>query len=203
MLDNLEKRINAVPRVVTILVTHLVFYGLYVATSRHQFFVPRMLPLLPHEGSIPCIGWTSYVYLSLFLEIPFAMLLMPKEGFGRAVGTGLGIVVFHVAIFVLFPTVYPRPTGSSGHALVDIIWTADRPTNAFPSLHVAMSFYVAFAFVRLGRRAVGAILCAWAVTIAVSTMTVKQHYALDGLAALALALLASRSIKPFREQAAR
>lgn len=201
MLDNLEKRINAVPRVVTILVTHLVFYGLYVLTSRHQLFAPRILPLLPHESSIPCVGWTSYVYLSLFLEIPLAMLLMPKEGFGRAVGTGLGIVAFHVAIFVLFPTAYPRPAGPSGHAIVDLIWTADRPTNAFPSLHVAMSFYVAFAFGRMGRYAAGAALFVWAIMIAVSTMTVKQHYALDGLAALAL--LASRSIKPFREQAAR
>lgn len=193
-LDIPNKTIENSPRWLTILVTHAVFWSLYAYTSRHPLFAPRELPFLPGERSIPCLGWTSYVYLSLLLEIPLAMFLLPKEGYGRVVCIGAGIVMLHVLVFVCFPTVYPR-AGRAGHWAIGIIWSADRPTNAFPSLHVALSSYLAFAVWRMRRRIWGASLLVWAVAIAVSTLTVKQHYVLDSLAGMAVAFIAAGRIR--------
>ncbi len=199
-VHNLETRIDAAPRWLTIPATHAVFYGLYLATNRYQLSRPRSLPFVPGEEAIPFVGWTSYIYLTILLVLPVTMCLMPKLGFGRAVVSGMGLVALHTAIFVLFPTAYPRPTGSSGHAITDLIWRADAPANAFPSLHVAISFYLAFALVRMRRRTVGAVLLAWAAVISVSTMTVKQHYALDSVAAIAIAFVASRRVRSYGAQ---
>ena len=199
-VHNLEKKIDLAPRRLTIPATHAVFYGLYLATNRFQLSRPRTLPFCVSEEAIPFVGWTSYVYLTILLVLPVTMCLMPKPGFGRAVVSGMGLVALHIAIFVLFPTAYPRPTGPSGHAITDLIWKADAPANAFPSLHVAISFYLAFALVRMGRRTVGTILLAWAAVISVSTMTVKQHYALDSVAAIVIAFVASRRVRPYGTQ---
>lgn len=199
-IDKLEKKIDDASRWLTIPATHAVFYGLYLATNRYQMSRPRTLPFCFGEEAIPFVGWTSYIYLTLIFVIPIAMCLLPKPGFGRAVVSGMAVVGLHIAIFVLFPTAYPRPAGPSGHAIVDLIWKVDAPANAFPSLHVAISFYLAFALGRMGRRSVGAILLAWAAVISVSTLTVKQHYALDSIAAIAIAFLASQRIRPLGAQ---
>lgn len=199
-VDELEKRIDDAPRWFTIPAVHAVFYGLYLATNRCQLSRPCTLPFVPGEDAIPFVGWTSYIYLTILLVLPVTMCLLPKPGFGRAVASGMALVALHIAVFVLYPTVYPRPMGPSGHAIMDIVWKADAPANAFPSLHVAISFYLAFALGRMGRRTVGAILLAWAAVISVSTMTVKQHYALDSLAAITIAFLASRRIRPVGAQ---
>lgn len=195
VVHNLEKRIDDVPRWFTIPATHVVFYGLYLVTNRFQLFRPRTLPFFFGEEAIPFLGWTSYVYLTLLLAVPIAMCLLPKPGFGRVIVSGMAIVILHIAVFVLFPTAYPRPTGPSGHWVVNLIWRADSPVNAFPSLHVAISFYLAFALGRMGRRSIRAILLAWAVVISVSTMTVKQHYLWDSLAGIAIAFVVARRVR--------
>ncbi|HWR00086.1 MAG TPA: phosphatase PAP2 family protein [Candidatus Methylomirabilis sp.] len=200
-VEHFENKIDVAPRWLTIPATHVVFYGLYLATNRYQLTQPRFLPFVPGEEAIPFVGWTSYIYLTILFVIPVTMCLLPKPGFGRAVVSGMGLVALHIAIFVLFPTEYPRPSGPSGHTITDLIWRADAPANAFPSLHVAISFFLAFALGRMGRRTVGAVLLAWAAVISVSTLTVKQHYALDSVAAIAVAFVASRRIGSFGAKA--
>ncbi len=56
-----------------------------------------------------------------------------------------------------------------------------------PSMHVASSYLAALSLWR-GRRTLFAVWLSWATAIAVSTLTAKQHYAIDVLAGAVLAL---------------
>ena len=65
----------------------------------------------------------------------------------------------------------------------------DPPLNCFPSLHVAWGFVAALCCHRV-HRGVGVAALGWASLIAISTLYTKQHYVLDVVAGIALAVLA-------------
>jgi membrane-associated phospholipid phosphatase len=81
----------------------------------------------------------------------------------------------------------------------------DPPTNCFPSMHVAESWFAAFLVLRCDRSrgrvmVVGALLSWW------STMAVDQRWFLDGLAGLSVALIADTvafRLRPLPAQALR
>jgi membrane-associated phospholipid phosphatase len=66
----------------------------------------------------------------------------------------------------------------------------DAATSCVPSLHVADSMLAAF-LMRRERPKLFPWLMTWAVAIAVSTLTTKQHYLVDVLTGIALALVAA------------
>lgn len=96
--------------------------------------------------------------------------------------------------FLIFPVGMIRPEAAPGEAgvwLLELTRWIDRPFNCFPSLHVSLDFVSAF-MTWTERPAAGAFLLAAASVISVSTMFVKQHYALDVIAGVLLAGLAFR-----------
>jgi membrane-associated phospholipid phosphatase len=98
--------------------------------------------------------------------------------------------------FFLCPTAVLRPEASG--LLFDVIRLVDTPANCFPSLHVALSFIVAWGLIEDGRPW-APLTALWAAAIAVSTMLVKQHCALDvagGLLVAALSVRLSRRAAP-------
>ena len=96
--------------------------------------------------------------------------------------------ILSCAIFVVWPTTIPRPPVRS--AAFDALWLFDVPANCFPSLHVALASIAACFWPR--RRWIAVI---WAVAIALSTLTTKQHYAVDvagGVVVAGVAIAAAR-----------
>jgi membrane-associated phospholipid phosphatase len=64
----------------------------------------------------------------------------------------------------------------------------DSPWNCFPSVHVSITSLVVMAVWRCRRRW-GVVYACWTLLIVVSTLTTKQHYALDILGGMAMAAM--------------
>jgi membrane-associated phospholipid phosphatase len=95
--------------------------------------------------------------------------------------------------FLTYPTVASRPDEVLGQGFavwgLRFLYSADPPTNCFPSLHVAHSFVSALACYRV-HRGLGIAASVCATVVGVSTLYTKQHYILDVLAGAGLGFLA-------------
>jgi membrane-associated phospholipid phosphatase len=153
-------------------------------------------PLLPFESQIPLIPAAAPIYVSLYAELALPVFFVRT---GRAfvrlqIASALACLLAFV-VFAFFPMTYPRPPfeahGGAGGLLV-AVWGMDAAACTFPSLHVTCAWIIAFALgerSRVWREVWGAN----AVLISVSTLLVKQHFAIDVAAGTALALAAWRA----------
>ncbi len=116
------------------------------------------------------------------------MYALPAERFGRTYLAIGAIEILHLVIFVLYPTTYPRPAGDTSYPLFEFLKFFDSPTNCFPSLHVAIPIFLALAIWRGGKK-IGILFLFWAILLALSTLTTKQHYLLDVFGGILTALL--------------
>jgi membrane-associated phospholipid phosphatase len=156
--------------------------------------VPRAQPALLSPSAIdlavPFLDWTIWMYFSygLFLLLPFAVC----RDDGRAARAFYAIMVNSVIaalIFLLWPTSisvqHPAAGGMTG-LLWSVLLAVDRPTNCFPSLHVANACVCAAMF--RGEQSVWRFVApVWALLIAGSTLTTKQHIVIDLVGGAALA----------------
>lgn len=154
-------------------------------------------PSIALDGWIPLVPAWSIIYgaLYLFLILLPVMAIWHEELIRRTVRAYLLIWLTAYAVFLLYPTVAPRPDGEVvpgtgfGAWGLRLLYDMDPPVNCFPSLHVAHSFVGAFAVWRMHAR-LGSIAIACAAVVGVSTLFTKQHYALDVIAGFVLACIA-------------
>lgn len=141
---------------------------------------------------IPYVFWYVYIVITLLY-----FGLYKPEGFKRVMTFIIVTQVVAMAIYVLFPTrqdlrpeVFER--NNIFTQLVGMLYSVDTNTGVCPSLHVAYSVGIVSAWLKEGDVGKGwkAFVVMAAVLICLSTMFVKQHSALDVLAALPLCLLA-------------
>jgi membrane-associated phospholipid phosphatase len=172
-----------------ILFGYLLFCVFYLGAAKIALHDP--LPLAPSaiDRAIPFLPWTLAVYLSQFAFLFLSLWLQTDSRALTRVFAALAVAtVLSCAIFVVRPTTIPRPPVRS--VAFDALWLFDVPTNCFPSLHVALATIAAACWP--GRRSLAA---AWAAAIALSTLTTRQHYAIDvvgGVGVAAAALIAVR-----------
>jgi membrane-associated phospholipid phosphatase len=69
------------------------------------------------------------------------------------------------------------------------LYSSDPPYNCFPSIHVAHSFVSALTCYRV-HRGLGVVATVCATLVALSTLFTKQHYIVDAIAGVLLALIA-------------
>jgi len=161
------------------------------AVPRRSLHVPemgldRIVPLQP--------AW-ALVYGSLYLFVILlpVFVIRQEEQIRRTVRAYLFIWITAYVCFLLYPTAAPRPASVAGEGFIvwglRFLYSADPPYNCFPSLHVAHSFVSALACARV-HRGVGIAAGCCASLIAVSTLFTKQHYILDVLAGILLAVVA-------------
>jgi membrane-associated phospholipid phosphatase len=72
--------------------------------------------------------------------------------------------------------------------MLGLLHSADTPGNACPSVHVGMTFLAGFGFIK-EKRYLFPIFMVWALLISLSTLTVKQHYFMDVLSGVVMAIL--------------
>lgn len=172
-----------------IIVATAIFLPSYTAAGYYYFGTPSMLPLTVVDHFFSFAPWTFAIYVSYFFYLILAGLIMPDYPnifrFFKIFGL---MAVFHMMIFILFPTKAPRPDlALFQHIdivslfLARFIHMADAVTNCFPSLHVSNAFLCAFVVGRF-HKSWKPFLWIWAIAIAISTMTTKQHYFLDVVA---------------------
>jgi fatty acid desaturase/membrane-associated phospholipid phosphatase len=151
---------------------------------------PRFDFWLPLDGWIPFWPATWVVYASFYLLLPLAAFWARPGTYGRTLAAVLTANVCCWVGFALFPAHYPRPSldGVSPawlHDALAAMWTDDLPGNTLPSIHVTTALLVAL---RLRDARGGPLWLAWGAAIAVSTLTVKQHFVADVVAGVVLAL---------------
>ncbi|HOW16827.1 MAG TPA: phosphatase PAP2 family protein [bacterium] len=157
-----------------------------------HIFEPSLMYMFDFEKRVPFIDWTVWIYMSDYLYIGLVFfLLRERYNMNRIYYSQIMMLIFSMFIFMLYPTMFPRPEveyhGFSGQ-LVALLHSLDSPCNAFPSIHVSMTFLAGFGFIK-ERKVLFSIFMLWAVLISISTLTLKQHYLLDVLAGFVMAIL--------------
>lgn len=170
----------------------LLLIGLFVLPARFHLGEPTSVDKSVVDDWIPFLAWTIWVYVSYYLFLILAVWL-PKDDKRRS-DAAYGLVlaaIIGVVIFTLWPTSVMRQSpgfdGATGF-LWHLLFSVDTTVNALPSLHVANTCLAAIAL--WSRRGLWRIIVpVWATMIILSTLTTKQHYAIDVPGGLLLAAI--------------
>lgn len=165
----------------------------YALTNNFPLRPPRTMPSLSFESRIALSPVTCWVYLSYFIMLFYAGMRLRKLDWApRAVAAIAAVVTISGSVFLIYPTTIHRPPILGDGLSADLLrWVRalDPPNNCFPSLHVGLAFLCALLLMRLSR-GTGLIVLVWAVLVAGSTLTTKQHYFLDVAGGLVVAGIA-------------
>ena len=169
----------------TAMVVIVVFYGI---GKIHWFAEPTTLPLTSLDRLIPFIPWTVWLYGTITWTSLLAWMTVPSRAEAARLLTAITLAsAACAAVFVIWPTTFPRdlyplPGGLGARTLAELteLRSDDSPSCCFPSLHVALVFAIALSWTRwIKRPALRALPVLWAVAVSVTTITTKQHYAVD------------------------
>lgn len=150
---------------------------------------------------IPFVPWfvDFYMYWFLFVFGTFLFVfLYDKDEFYKACAMMFGGMTICLIIFTIWPTTFDyRPARISGTPLerffLNIVYTADKPTNVFPSIHVYNSIGCAIALIKSeyfkGNNKIKVFAIISAIMITLSTMFIKQHSILDAIGAAVIAII--------------
>jgi membrane-associated phospholipid phosphatase len=174
---------TTINRAVAYPLAYLFVLGGYILTERVAGLSPaHFLPLTAIDRAVPFMPWTGWIYATVFpFPLLAAALVQDDRGVRTVLASFIGVTTILFAVFLAYPTVYPRPDWSGGGFLslpLALIYRVDLPRNCLPSGHVTAAFLTAFS-VRQVRPRLGAFLVFWAAVISVSTLTTKQHYVWD------------------------
>lgn len=136
---------------------------------------PRFDLSIPLDSVIPFLPWTIVIYLSFYALLLTAAALSTPEDYGRIQKAVLAANFLCYGGFFLLPSHYPRPLPQAAGALEGVfawLYSNDAPGNTFPSIHAAASLCVGWGLKRWPWRL-------WGLAVAVSILTVKQHFVLD------------------------
>ncbi len=145
------------------------------------------------DSWIPYLGWTAFIYYfgDLYMGAWAAIVVVRLDlGFERAMKAYLGMIIVGGAIQVLIPASAPLP--AEFHGLQALVHEFSIPPYAcLPSMHVALSALPAVLSLHVLKSPVARTLSITAaVLITISTVTTKEHFFVDPVAGLALALVA-------------
>ncbi len=155
---------------------------------------PRMIAWDPARF-VPTVSVFVIPYLSAYV-MPFVLLfvLRDRRAYRRFAAALAGTIAACSLLYFAFPLTIARPqvgTVSIFDRLLRLVYEIDKPTNLFPSLHVAMASLFALGIARERPRWKTGFY-AWAGAIAVSTLFTRQHYAIDAIGGIAIAWVAWR-----------
>ena len=149
------------------------------------------------DDAIPFVPEAIYVYVTVYtaLLLPLFTVRCPRL-FRRVVFAYAAAIGVALLCFAAFPvsslSLRPDLEGVAGDRFalwgVELLYSLDPPANLFPSVHLAISALAALASWE-ARRIYGACALALTTLVGVSICLVKQHFAIDGVAGLALALV--------------
>ncbi|MBP5152969.1 MAG: phosphatase PAP2 family protein [Lachnospiraceae bacterium] len=164
----------------------------------------RLDDIIPfrEEFVLVYVFWYLYVFGTLLFY-----LLFDRECFRRVQTFIISCQIIGVVTIIVFPSVQNlRPESFDHHNfftwILDIIYNFDTPTGVFPSMHVAFSMAVAYTWCRDKYASLGfkIFTVVAAIAIAASTTLVKQHSALDVIAAVPVGLVSALVVWLFEKR---
>jgi membrane-associated phospholipid phosphatase len=164
----------------------------YYLLQRHHLSVPTEMRASFLDDLIPFQDKAVWIYLSVYLLMPIGPFLMNQRQ--QIVQYAKGIILIGLIadlVFIVRPTVCPRPEALNTVAAYRMLTTVDNSFHAFPSLHAAFAVYSALcAGLVLREMAASAVvrrgIWFWAILILLAALTTKQHVLLDIVAGSAL-----------------
>ena len=159
----------------------------------------RLDDLIPFREEF--VIFYCYWYVLVFGSLLY-YLLFDVERFSRLQVYIIITQVVAMAAYILWPSrqdlrpeVFPRENFFTW--VLSLIYTFDTPTGVCPSLHVAYSMGIASTWLgdRRASPAFKVFVTVSAVVISLSTMFVKQHSAVDVIAAVGLGILTEIAVR--------
>lgn len=171
---------------------YLFFSCFYWFSGHFHLFPPQLLSLSFIDKVIPFIPESILVYFSQFLFL-FLALWLNSDAKERSIAYYAMIfaTLIAISIYLIYPLEFPRPavyvSGIMG-ILWKILYVTDSPANCFPSLHVAFALLATKLLVT--KEGYWYWLAPiWAIMICISTLTTKQHYFIDLIGGVVLAII--------------
>ena len=169
---------------------------LYMPANHFHIFPPQFLPMTWIDQTVPFLPYTVWIYVSEYLFFVVVYLVCKDlSNLSKYFYSFLTLQSLSVLIFWLWPTTYPRELyplpgdlEAVTHYLFSNLRITDTPANCCPSLHVSSVYLSSFIFLD-DQREKFPFFFIWGTAIALSTLTTKQHYIVDVIVGLALALL--------------
>ncbi len=194
LVCGLVPRRSVVPLLLLTVMNMAVFYGGKLLSSGKQATgletaIDRAVPFLPFTV-------VFYLLAFAFWAVNYVIAARREESVSSvffAADFVMRLVCF--IFFVFMPVTITRPeiAGSDVFSfIVRVVYALDTPEALFPSLHCAQCVFAVAAVAGNGKVPAWykAFSCVFAAAVCLSTVTVKQHFAADGAAGIALALAA-------------
>ena len=173
-------------------------YTIYQAPNRFHIRPPVELPLTAIDLAIPFWTWTVVPYFMLIGGMYLPALVHDAQLFRRALMALTIGALLNYAIFLLWPTTYPRPPLPDGNAFYDTwyrwLTSIDTPANCFPSGHITAPAVGCWALAQEHPRWRWVIALVF-VPFTLTILTTKQHYVWDllgGFTTAVIGILATR-----------
>lgn len=187
-------RYEKVKYISLVLVSYISMYIFIQAmVTTHEFdFITQF------DLAIPFMPQHIWIYHSI-LPVIFLTMLSLVQARQLFITTfwacAIATVVLNIS-YLCFPSFYPRPefeVNTISEALVHLTRKIDASHNTFPSGHVTFAWIMFLGAIktRLASRVEGlkALYLLWAIGIALSTLTLKQHYLIDVISGITLAYI--------------
>lgn len=165
----------------------------YIIPNRFQFIEPKVLPMLLIDNAVPIIPWTIFIYLSeWFIYLLALLFIFDKLTFRRLLLSFMLTFLISMVVFFLFPTTLVERPSVDGvgivYLLFKLLYFVDNPVNCFPSQHVAIVSIPPIIFWKYNKK-LSLLFWIWAILVSISTLTIKQHYFVDIIGGMILALV--------------
>jgi len=167
----------------------------YLAAQKLSSIPPQYLPFTWLDHVVPFVPTTIWIYVSeYFFFVAVFFSISGERTLNEYFYSLVMLQIICIPIFFLWPTIFPRglfplpnDLDSMSHWIFTWLRETDSPANCFPSLHV--SGVILSALVLRESRRIFIPFMIWALAIACSTLTTKQHYFADVVAGLFVAAL--------------
>lgn len=171
-----------------------IYAGLYLFNNNFQYFELWHLPHTSFDDLVIFSPYWIYIYLAAYL-LPIVVFFSL-----RTISLHLHflqlffiLTVITNVVFFLFPSTIDRPgipmegVDSVTKLAFEILFSADKPFNCFPSTHVSTSVIAALAVRQHPRLSI--FFTALAILISYSAIAIGQHYLYDAIGGAFVALL--------------
>jgi len=179
--------------VLIMVVCYAVWIVLYFTTAWiGELRGPAFHPALPVDESFPLIPEFFFCYVLAYVIVLGVFIIRRTPAFlNFAYVSFIAMNLTAFTLFVLFPAQGPeRVIAEEGSHILAALHGIDSRYNAFPSLHVANPWLIALLALHERRMSLISLLfISLALLISVSTLFIHQHYLLDVLGGIALAVL--------------
>ena len=163
---------------------------LFINHITMQYVIPHYFQLTFVDKKIPFIPATIWIYLScVMLFIASGALLSKNENKLIFIYGVLLYTIISYMFFLLFPICYPRgnyPLPNDVNSITNVLFSwlrsVDSPATCFPSSHVGYCYLASFVHLN-EHKTKFIVFFSWATLIVISTLTTKQHYLWDVIAA--------------------